>query len=363
METQAQTMHAAGEHPLDRQHSPSRVLIQQCTSFDSVSQAQSLLGWEQSSIQIREGAFRGRTLQVSTGDASLFHEYLNLGVHQQFVPPAGHVVITMHSLLSGDSVIQRREVHRDSLILLKPGDTTEAVTTGGLQVFGISLSTGYCERFFPELADFLLRIATGYTISLTQRRSAAFRQLFYVIWRSLAHAADGGNAGTAQSGPEHSLLEQGLQAWLDGVTELLPRPGPWMAASRLSSSDRAFQRALDYMQSHYDAGITISDICLEAAVGRRSLQDHFRKYLLTSPHDYLLMLRLHEAARLLRSGGGSSITDIANRLHFANSSHFTRHYKKVFGELPSRVARSALPSRTPGTGIWLPRSKPQVGGG
>lgn len=251
------------------------------------------------------------------------------------------MVITMHSLLGGDSVIQRREVHRDSLILLKPDDITEAVTTGGLQVFGITLSTGYCELLFPELADFLCRVATGYSISLTHEQSGLFRQLFQSIWRGLVNSVDSGDACALP----RDFLEEGLHTWLDSVTRLLPKPGPRVAASRFSSSDRAFQRALDYMQSNYNTGINISDICHEASVGRRSLQDYFRKYLLTPPHDYLVMLRLHEAARLLRSCTSSSITEIANLLHFANSSHFTYHYKKAFGELPSRVTRSELVHR------------------
>jgi AraC family ethanolamine operon transcriptional activator len=59
----------------------------------------------------------------------------------------------------------------------------------------------------------------------------------------------------------------------------------------------------------------------------------------TTPQAYLRALRLNEARRTLKSNAQRPITELANLLGFASASHFTRHYKLMFDELPSETLR------------------------
>lgn len=73
----------------------------------------------------------------------------------------------------------------------------------------------------------------------------------------------------------------------------------------------------------------------------------FRKYLRTTPTDYLNDLRLHYAANLL-SNSDDSVTYISLEAGFENVSHFYHLFRKKFHTSPARfrakTQRSAIPS-------------------
>jgi AraC family ethanolamine operon transcriptional activator len=50
---------------------------------------------------------------------------------------------------------------------------------------------------------------------------------------------------------------------------------------------------------------------------------------------------LNAARRMLKQNDARGITDIACDLGFASGSHFTRHYKVMFGELPSQTLKAS----------------------
>jgi AraC-like DNA-binding protein len=64
----------------------------------------------------------------------------------------------------------------------------------------------------------------------------------------------------------------------------------------------------------------------------------FRDEVGMPPHAYQLQLRLLQARRLLRSGMGPS--EVSMQLGFADQSHFSRHFKKLFLVSPARYARA-----------------------
>ena len=67
----------------------------------------------------------------------------------------------------------------------------------------------------------------------------------------------------------------------------------------------------------------------------------FRELTGLAPHQYLLKIRYREALRMLRDG--ATVTDACFQSGFANLSHFTRGFKKRFGQPPSNCRAVALP--------------------
>jgi len=55
----------------------------------------------------------------------------------------------------------------------------------------------------------------------------------------------------------------------------------------------------------------------------------------TSPHQYLLTVRLDQAAEMIRNG--KSVTETCFDVGFANLSHFTRSFRRRFGIAPSSL--------------------------
>ncbi|WP_234314300.1 MULTISPECIES: helix-turn-helix transcriptional regulator [unclassified Streptomyces] len=68
---------------------------------------------------------------------------------------------------------------------------------------------------------------------------------------------------------------------------------------------------------------------------------------------YIRLRRLHEARLALSAPSGRlSISELAAHWQFADSSHFTRAFKKHFGQTPTEYVRSTeaaspLPTRHP----------------
>ena len=62
---------------------------------------------------------------------------------------------------------------------------------------------------------------------------------------------------------------------------------------------------------------------------------HFRALTAMSPLQFQKQLRLQEARRLML-GEGLDATSAGYRVGYGNASHFTREYKRLFGEPPMR---------------------------
>ena len=69
----------------------------------------------------------------------------------------------------------------------------------------------------------------------------------------------------------------------------------------------------------------------------------FRRDVGTTPHAFLMHLRVRHAARLLVAG--ETIVAAAAEAGFADQSHFTRHFKRAFGMTPGRYVRARRDQR------------------
>ncbi len=65
----------------------------------------------------------------------------------------------------------------------------------------------------------------------------------------------------------------------------------------------------------------------------------FRQELQTTPHKYLLELRMQSAAEALRGGSGSSVTEIARQCGYSDPLYFSRMFKRKFGLSPREYAK------------------------
>ena len=101
--------------------------------------------------------------------------------------------------------------------------------------------------------------------------------------------------------------------------------------------------ALDFVARNADLPITCADLAAHASVSRRALEMAFREHLATSPAAYLRRYRLtrvHEELVAAEPGDGTSVTEVAARWGFTQSSRFAAYYRRVYHEQPSRTLRS-----------------------
>jgi AraC-like DNA-binding protein len=99
---------------------------------------------------------------------------------------------------------------------------------------------------------------------------------------------------------------------------------------------RAVGKARDFLDANVENGITSAELEAVTGLTRYAVARHFRACLGTSPYRYLIMRRLDRVRSLIRRG--APLVDAALSSGFADQSHMTRHFKKVYGLSPGRWA-------------------------
>jgi AraC-like DNA-binding protein len=99
---------------------------------------------------------------------------------------------------------------------------------------------------------------------------------------------------------------------------------------------RAVGKARELLDSNLDDGPRSAELEALTGLTRYDLARHFRACLGTSPYRYLVMRRLDRVRALI--GEGTPLADAALAAGFADQSHMTRHFKKVYGMSPGRWA-------------------------
>lgn len=116
----------------------------------------------------------------------------------------------------------------------------------------------------------------------------------------------------------------------------IEQPRPVRVRGGLSAF--AKRRVLELIDAALDARLTIETLAREAGLSPAHFARAFRESIGLPPHQYLLVLRLERARRLLETTH-ASLTDIAQRAGFADQAHFTRLFKRAFGITPGAIAR------------------------
>ena len=105
-----------------------------------------------------------------------------------------------------------------------------------------------------------------------------------------------------------------------------------------TSGSNTLRDIISYCQSHYTADIQLSTLAADLHMSRHYISHLFSDKLHMHFRDYIGMLRISEAQRLLR-GGEESITDIAYQVGFNSTRSFNRTFTKHIGVTPSRYRR------------------------
>lgn len=95
------------------------------------------------------------------------------------------------------------------------------------------------------------------------------------------------------------------------------------------------QKALDHISMNYSYPLTVDSIADFVGVSRSQLFREFKKYLNTSPKEYLTSLRMRKACALLK-GTSLSVTEVACSVGYDDSMYFSRVFKKEIGVPPSK---------------------------
>jgi AraC-like DNA-binding protein len=117
------------------------------------------------------------------------------------------------------------------------------------------------------------------------------------------------------------------------VGEMVLRYGKKPAATlRLGNERSAVKRVKECLESRYTENLTLEELARVANLSPFHLIRVFRKEVGLPPHAYQTRLRLNHAKSMLAQA--ATIGEAAVSAGFYDQSHFTNHFRKVFGYPP-----------------------------
>jgi len=104
------------------------------------------------------------------------------------------------------------------------------------------------------------------------------------------------------------------------------------------SSERALQRALDFLDGYRNGAIVVSKLCRAAGVGERTLLRSFHDFLGMPPGHFVKLRLLNTVRRALQSAAArGTITSLLADYNVTEFGRFAGEYKALFGETPSQT--------------------------
>ena len=106
--------------------------------------------------------------------------------------------------------------------------------------------------------------------------------------------------------------------------------------------DFYIQEAVNFMEHHYQRDLTVEEIADVCRLNRSYFSKLFKEVIGCTPQEFLIALRLNEAAELMKSSN-TSIGEIAVRCGYPNQLHFSQAFKKRYGVPPREWRKENKP--------------------
>jgi len=103
-------------------------------------------------------------------------------------------------------------------------------------------------------------------------------------------------------------------------------------------------RAIVYLHRHLRENLSAGRLAEDLHVSLRTLERSLASSLHCTPSNLILAVRMREASRLLRTGKWR-VNEVAYHVGFSNPSHFSRRFKEYYRVPPSRLIKTAVPTR------------------
>ncbi|CAD6519176.1 HTH-type transcriptional activator RhaS [Paraburkholderia hiiakae] len=133
--------------------------------------------------------------------------------------------------------------------------------------------------------------------------------------------------------------EEGRLARDEALDRLLEQLGGHLLATTAAATPAppALARVRDLLHAHMGANIGLDELVDSSGIDRFRLTRLFQREFGTSPHAYLVRLRLRAARRLLAAG--RTPAQVAAEVGFADQSHLGRWFRRAYRMTPATYRR------------------------
>lgn len=294
---------------------------------DADEHAHNLTNWQQEYDQLSDGSFYGRIDEVTLEGLQVFKEHTNRSLRQQCNVWADSIWLGIPAQPS-DSRINGLVIGHDQL-MCRPGSCDfELMTPERFDIYGIVVK----QDVLLQAAEIQGLALKGLSLNEYPRltvQQQTLNDVRYLLERVLNHNANGLNNQMQQD-----VVTMGLLRLLQEET---PASSP---APSYAHRKAVVDRVKEYLASHADAPVTMTELCELAHVSRRTLQYSFETILGISPLRFLRTARLNRVRRNLSDPiSDSSVAVVAANWGFWHPGQFAKDYKQLFGENPSETVK------------------------
>ncbi len=293
--------------------------------------------WSQDYSQLSGGAAESSLTQLTTERCHIFLEQINQRVVQNGVAPRGRMCFALPINVPGSVRMQGRDVDDSSLFFLGGGEEFMFHMPTGMQLLSVTFERDMFEQALTHTAaakdiGALLRQPV---IRVPHKRFADTRQRLLAMFTQALSSET--SAGAWEQAFEEAVLDELLQLMTDPACD---------KQQRSPSSTRSFivEKCHRLVAAQMTHAPSVSDLCEQLQISRRTLQNSFHAVAETTPLNYLRSVRLNGVRRTLMSTQAAqlSIGDAAAQWGFYHLSHFAADYFQLFAELPSQTARATI---------------------
>lgn len=119
------------------------------------------------------------------------------------------------------------------------------------------------------------------------------------------------------------------------IERLFMEPGPMNPTYDMTEIPEDINKIILFLNTHYQEKITISELTKIFHMNRTSLAERFQNATGSSVMTYLISLRIHLSALMLRDSM-VPVSEIVERVGFGDYTHFNRMFHKFFGSSPNQ---------------------------
>lgn len=301
--------------------------------------ARAIPGWTQDYDQLGRGALSSSLQQVSTGRSLVFREVFNRRVVQCGQCPEQRLCLAVLEAAPEPVSTGWSRHPLSQVVLLR---NREEFLLHAPQGLGLVAANVDYERFL-QLADLHLsheqRTLPRGSRSLAVA-DASVQRLRQALHQVLALSCGQPPRDVLTGALDRALDELVLNAFLD-LFDAVDGTG---APARCGGAVRSYivRRSRELMEEGGGGAMSVLDLCARLRVSRRTLQASFQSEAGIGPLEYQRNLRLNAVRRRLGQTTAQALPvgDAAAEMGFFHLSHFARHYRELFGELPSDTLRA-----------------------
>ena len=219
----------------------------------------------------------------------------------------------------------RAQLTNESVSILPPGMTISSSWDGPREVTMIFLD--------PIMVSAIARLETGLDNPEILPQFAIEDPVVLAIGRAL-------DAELASERPTPRIYAESLATAL--AAHIFARyTNPVFRGAQCSGLNRSqLRQVLDFIHDNLERELALDELAKVANLSKYHFAKSFRSAMGIAPHQYIVKLRIEQARKLL-AVDSISVEEVASRVGYSDTSHFSSQFLKIVGVTPNRYRASA----------------------